>query len=241
MANLKRIILVLVVVLGPGSIIYFISKNVSNHFVKPPYLGYEYTVDENGKRIDSTAYTIPDFNLQKFDGTPINRDSINNKFIVLSTIQNGCPKTEECGFSLFHFDEIFYHRLVKNRKNYGNVRVISILTDIDGRPIEQPSEKLLEEMKDYDTSGMWWMTTGDITPFYDFNFYGDRFINYPASKEDGEIGAKAYTSSLVLIDKEGHIRAVTGAKSDSDIRNFFDILKLLKKEEFDLERAEEEK
>lgn len=43
----------------------------------------------------------------------------------------------------------------------------------------------------------------------------------------------------MLIDQDGHIRGVTGAKKDSDIRNFFDLLKLLKKEDFD-ERWEAE-
>jgi hypothetical protein len=40
----------------------------------------------------------------------------------------------------------------------------------------------------------------------------------------------------VLIDDKGFIRGVTGAKTDTHIRNFFDMLKLLKKEEFDAKR-----
>lgn len=239
MAKAKRLLLVLLIFLGPGSIIYFISRTVSNHFIKLPYLGYEYVLDSNGKKVDSTAYRIPDFTLTKFDGTPITRDSIKDKFIVLSTIQNGCPTISECGFSLFHFNEIFFHKLVKNQKNYGNVRVISILTDVDGNPINNISKKLKEEMYEYDTTGIWWMATGDITPFYNFNYYGDKFINYPSSdsKLDGEIGTKAFTNSLVLIDDKGYIRGVSGAKTDSHIRNFFDMLKLLKKVEFDENRA----
>ncbi|MDA7804080.1 hypothetical protein N8987_05840 [Crocinitomix sp.] len=241
MANLKRLFLVLLVVLGPGAVIYFISKSVSNHFIKLPYLGYDFTLDSNGNKIDSTVYEVPEFRLTKFDGTPITRDSIDDKFIVLTTIQNGCPNIGECGFSRFHFDEIFFHKLVKNQKNYGNVRVLSILTDINGQPINIPSQKLLDEMYRFDTTGIWWMATGDVTPFYNFNYYGDKFINQPATAKAGEIGTKAYTNSLVLIDKKGNIRAVTGAKTDSDIRNFFDMLKLLKKEEFDKKRLEEGK
>lgn len=239
MAKTKRLLLVLLIFLGPGLIIYFISRTVSNHFIKLPYLGYEYSLDSNGKKTDSTAYQIPEFRLTKFDGTPITRDSIKDKFIVLSTIQNGCPTISECGFSLFHFNEIFFHKLVKNQKNYGNVRVISILTDVNGNPIDSISEKLKEEMYEYDTTGIWWMATGDITPFYNFNYYGDKFINYPASDKalDGEIGTKAFTNSLVLIDDKGYIRGVSGAKTDSHIRNFFDMLKLLKKVEFDENRA----
>ena len=241
MAKTKRILLVLIVLLGPGSIIYFISKTVSNHFLIPPYLGYEYQLDAQGNKTDSAAYNIPDFTLTSFDGTAITRDSIKDKFIVMTTIQNGCPEMSECGLSTFHFKEIFFNKLVKNRENYGNVRVLSILTDIDGNPIEKPSQKLLDEIVDFDTTGVWWMATGDVTPFYNFNYYGDKFINQPASNAEGEIGLKAFANSLVLIDDKGFIRGVTGAKTDTHIRNFFDILKLLKKEEFDKNRANKNK
>jgi cytochrome oxidase Cu insertion factor (SCO1/SenC/PrrC family) len=237
MANGKRIILILLVLLGPGSIIYFIAKNVKNHFIELPYLGYEYTVHADGSK-DSTAYQIPDFTLTKFDGTKITRDSIRGEFIVLSTIQNTCPNPKACGMGVFLFNEIFFHKLVKNKDNYNNVKVISILTDENGKPIDSISPALTEEMVDFDKS-LWWMTTGDVTPFYNFNYYGKKFYEHAADPAAGEIGDFAFTNSLVLIDDKGYIRAVTGAKSDSDIRNFFDMLKLLKKEEFDRKRAEQ--
>ncbi len=236
MAKAKRLLLILLVLLGPGSIIYFIAKTVDNHFVKLPYLGYEYMKDSAGHVVDSVAYQVPNFKLTRFDGTPITPDSIKNKFIVLSTLQNNCPTPSECGMSLFLFNEIFFHKLVKNQKNYSNVKVISILTDVNGNPVDSIAPKLREEMAEYDTS-IWWMTTGDTKPFYNFNYYGKRFNEQPASPTDGEIGTRAFTNSLVLIDDKGYIRAVSGAKSDSDIRNFFDMLKLLKKEEFDRNRA----
>ncbi len=240
MAKAKRVILVMLVLLGPGAIIYFISKTVSNHFIKLPYIGYEYQLDSNGNKVDSTAYNVPEFDLTAFDGTPITKDSIDGKFIVLTTIQNQCPDMSQCGMSIYHFNEIFFEKLVKNQENYGNVRVLSILTDVDGNPIAEPTQKLKDEMIPYDTTGLWWLATGDVTPFYNFNYYGDKFINHLASNKDGEIGLKAYTNSIVLIDEKGFIRGVSGAKTDSHIRNFFDMLKLLKKEEFDRNKAAEE-
>ncbi|NOQ75119.1 MAG: hypothetical protein GQ574_24105 [Crocinitomix sp.] len=240
MAKTKRILLVMLIMLGPGSIIYFISKTVNNHFIKLPYLGYEFDLDSNGNKLDSTAYTVPEFNLTTFDGRAITKKDIDGKFIVLTTLQNACPDMSQCGMSVYHFNEIFFKKLIKNQDNYGNVRVLSILTDVDGNPISEPSQKLKEEMYQYDTTGVWWMATGDVTPFYNFNYYGDKFINHVASNKDGELGLKAYTNSIVLIDDKGFIRGVSGAKTDSHIRNFFDMLKLLKKEEFDRNRAAEE-
>jgi hypothetical protein len=236
MPSTKRILLVLLVVLGPGAIIYFISKTVSNHFIELPYLGYSYTLDAQGNKIDSVAYSVPDFQLNKFDGTPINRETIRGKFIVLTTIQNDCPDLDSCGLNVFHFNEIFFHKLEKNQDNYGNVRVLSILTDVNGNPTTEISSRLKDEMAEYTKSGIWWMATGDVTPFYNFNYYGKKFIDHAAAPEENEIGKKAFTNSLVLIDDKGFIRGVTGAKTDTHIRNFFDMLKLLKKEEFDAKR-----
>ena len=42
---------------------------------------------------------------------------------------------------------------------------------------------------------------------------------------------------MVLIDKKGHVRGFTGARSYSDVSNYFDILKVLKKVDFDEKRG----
>ena len=65
-------------------------------------------------------------------------------------------------------------------------------------------------------------------------------MKQPATKDEGEIGDYAFPNSLVLIDKEGHIRGVTGAKRDSDLRNFLDLIRLLKREESEHKRTEKE-
>lgn len=233
MAGLKRVGIVLLIFLGPGAAILFIAKSCENHFVKLPYLGWEYSYDSIGKITDSVAYNIPEFSLTKFDGTPITRDSIRGKFIILSTLQNTCPTLDECGMGVYVFNSVFFRKLVKNQeqKRYGNVKVLSILTDMNGKPDTLVSDRLKEEMAAYDPT-IWWMATGDPSPLFSFNYYGDRFMNHPSSQKDGEVGSKAFINSLVLIDDKGFIRGVSGAKRHADIRNFFDLLKLLKKEEF---------
>jgi len=237
-SGIKRVGIVLLIFLGPGLVILFIAKSCDNHFIELPYLGWEYTLDSSGKKIDSTAYNIPEFTLTKFDGTPITRDSIRGKFIILSTLQNTCPTLEECGMGVYLFNELLFQKIVENqgKNRYGNVKVISILTDINGNPDTVISESLRQEMAIYNQS-IWWMATGDPSPLFSFNYYGDNFMNHPASNKDGEVGTKAFVNSLVLIDDKGFIRGVSGAKRDTDIRNFFDMLKLLKKEEFKANRA----
>lgn len=234
-AKIKRLITILVIFLGPGFVIWFIAKTFDNHFIELPYMGYTYTYNEDGTVKDSIPYQVPDFDLTTFEGETINRDSIRDRFIVLTTIQNSCPELDCCALGLYHFDMLFYEKVLDN-DSYDNVQILSVLTDQNGRvDTNGVSPKLKEEMAEYDLS-KWWLCTGDPTPFYDFPYYGDQFMNHKASPDDGEIGDLAFTNSLVLIDHEGYIRAVTGSKKDSDIRNFFDMLKLLKKEEFDRNR-----
>jgi hypothetical protein len=237
MGGLGRVLIILFIFLGPGLVILFIAKSCENHFIKLPYLGWEYDYDSSGKKIDSTAYNIPEFTLTKFDGTIINRDSIRGKFIILSTLQNTCPTLSDCGMGVYLFNELLFQKIVDNQqmKRYGNVKVLSILTDINGQPDSAIGTKLRDEMSEYDPS-IWWMATGDPTPLFSFEYYGDNFMNHSSSNKDGEVGTKAFVNSLVLIDDKGFIRGVSGAKRDADIRNFFDMLKILKKEEFKANR-----
>lgn len=240
MPSWKRVATILLIVLGPGTVIYFLATNLKNKFVELPYLGeWTYQYDKDSVAIDSTAFIIPDFTLTKFDGSIINRDSIRDKFIVLTTLQPLCPDMDQCGMSMYHFNELFFSKLVDNQKNYGNVKVLSVLTDNEGKAIEEgPSELLREEMAEYDPD-IWWTTYGDPTPLFSWEYYGKNFMEHESSAEDGEIGPYAFINSLVLIDHKGRIRGVTGAKRDSDIRNFFDLVKLLKKEDFDKKWEEE--
>ena len=241
MKKAKRLILILLILLGPGSIIWFMARSFENYFVELPYLGYTYTYDSTGVANDSVAYNIPHFELNQFGGGIINRDSIRGKFIVLTTIQDDCPDLDSCGLAVYLFDKLFFEKLEENQDNYSNVKVLSILTDHEGKAVPQgPSEKLLESMGEYNRK-LWWMTWGDPTPFYNFNYYDQIFNLHLASEKDGEIGKYAFMNSLILIDDKGFIRGLTGARSDSDIRNFFDLLKLLKKEEFNRERGQQQR
>ncbi len=234
MPGLKRLGLILLVLLGPGSFIYFLAKTVRNKFLDLPYVGeHSYTYDSDGNAIDSVMYTVPYFELTDVEGNQINNNTINDNFIVLSTIQNSCP--DNCGLFFLHFDEIFYSKLYKNQESYGNVKIISILTDHDGNPMDSISPKLIDELNEiegYDPD-IWKITTGDPEPLFSFKYQDKVFSELPSTPSNHEIGTKAFINSLVLIDKEGHIRGFTGARTFSDVSNFFDLLKVLKKAEFD--------
>ncbi|HIP37770.1 MAG TPA: hypothetical protein EYG85_13045 [Crocinitomix sp.] len=241
MPRLKRISLMVLVLFGPGFLIWFMAKTVRNEFKKLPYIGeHTYIKNDKGEIVDTVYYTVPKFELERLDGKKITNQSINNQFVVLSTIQNTCPDT--CGIFLFHFVELFYKKLVKNQDNYSNVKIISILTDLDGNPVYNTTPKFLDELaeiknevKNIDgySDDIWWIVKGDPKPLFNFKFKNTYFYDNPSTPDNYEVGSKAFINSLVLIDRKGHVRGFTGSRRDSDIRNFFDLLKILKKVEFD--------
>lgn len=237
----KRVLLILLIFLGPGFIIWYMAKTFTNHFLELPYLGYTYTLDERGNKIDSSAYQLQNVELTTFDGVTINDDSLKNKILIFTTIQNSCPNIDSCGLGIYHFNEILYDKMIGHPEGYSNVRVISVLTDIHGNPDSIPSTLLKEELSKYNQRN-WWLVTGSPKPFIDFPYYGDLFSNQPADNlKAKEVGSKAFVNALVLFDDKGFVRGVTGARTDSDIRNFFDLLKLLKKEEFKANLANQKK
>ena len=238
MPGLKRLGLLILVLFGPGSLIYFLATRFENKFKEVPYIGnHQYTYDDAGNVTDSVMYSLPNFELTRVDGKKITRNSIKDKFVVFTTIQNTCP--DDCGVYFLHFDEIFYSRLSKNTDSYDNVVIISILTDHNGNPVDSISDKLIEELKQINNYNpdLWMITTGDPKPIFSFDFKGKNFYDLPSTPSNHEVGTKAFINSMLLIDKKSHVRGFTGARSFSDISNYFDVLKVLKKVEFDEARG----
>lgn len=235
MAGLKRLGLLLLVLLGPGSIIYFFAKSVSNKFIELPYIGPITVIDDGQGGKDTLQYKVPPFAFKTLDGQKVSSETTEDQFIIFTTIQNSCPDT--CGIYLFHFTELFFDKVKKNKDNYSNVRFYSILTDEHGAAVSNPSSKVLEalEVLERDTS-IWKIVTGDPAQIFSFDYNGQDFMSLPATESNYEIGSKAFVNSLLLMDRDRHLRGFTGAKKDSDIRNFFDLLKILKKVEFDENR-----
>ncbi len=235
MPGLKRLGLMILVLFGPGLLIYIFAKTLNNKFVELPFIGpYEVVKNAEGE-FDTIHYKLPEFNFASVDGREISNQTTKDQFLVFTTIQNSCPDT--CGIYLYHFNELFYDKVKKNKDNYNNVKFYSILTDKDGNMLQSPSSKLLEAIAkiEQDTS-IWQIVIGDPAQIFSFNYNGADFMSLPSTSSNYEIGAKAFVNSLLLVDKEKHIRGFTGAKRDSDIRNFFDLLKILKKVEFDENR-----
>ncbi|MFK8039133.1 MAG: hypothetical protein AB8B74_12635 [Crocinitomicaceae bacterium] len=235
MPGLKRLGLMILVLFGPGLLIYFFAKTLNNKFIELPYLGHQEMVKRTDGEFDTIPYKIPAFSFKTTTGQIVDEQTTVNQFLIFSTVQNGCPDT--CGLYFYHFNELFYEKVKKNKDNYNNVKFYSILTDENGNSISNPSSKLKEALSviGQDTS-IWQVLIGDPRQIFSFDYNGSNFMKLPATESNYEIGRYAFVNSLLLVDRKKHIRGFTGAKRDSDIRNFFDLLKILKKVEFDENR-----
>ena len=85
-----------------------------------------------------------------------------------------CPDLDECGMSLYMFDEIVFKEFLDNKSKFKDVKVLSVLTDENGNAVpEGPTEKLIEEMEIYDKE-FWWTAYGDPTPLFSWDYYGKK-------------------------------------------------------------------
>ena len=215
-------ILALLLVFGPALFLILISTRRCEHkfkklddygLVKAP----SFEVFENGKNEVK--------NLSDYKGD----------LVVITTIQTTCPK--ECGISLWHFNQILFQHIRKNkRKKLKQVRLISFATDEFGRPasdeqIQTIREMLKDDVEDYDPS-LWIIAKGDPAKVYDIKHNNQRL--YRRGKE--YFGGVSYSSLMLLLDKQNHLRMVLKGDEEGMIRRMKEHLAQLQKQ-YDKERA----
>ena len=209
-------ILALLLVFGPALFLILISTRRCEHkfkklddygLVKAP----SFEVFENGKNEVK--------NLSDYKGD----------LVVITTIQTTCPK--ECGISLWHFNQILFQHIRKNkRKKLKQVRLISFATDEFGRPasdeqIQTIREMLKDDVEDYDPS-LWIIAKGDPAKVYDIKHNNQRL--YRRGKE--YFGGVSYSSLMLLLDKQNHLRMVLKGDEEGMIRRMKEHLALLQKQ-----------
>jgi cytochrome oxidase Cu insertion factor (SCO1/SenC/PrrC family) len=205
---------------GPALIIIVFSKGCTNHFQK---------LDSYGN--------IGTFELTTFEGEKITEQDLKGHITIFTTIQNTCP--DSCGIDLWFIKEQLFKRIYTNAKKMKNVRIISVVTDIEGNgvPIDEVlMMRLKDVVKDYD-SKYWKIVEGNPKDVYDF-IHND--INVYEQTDEQFLGGRMFLESLLLIDEDGDLRFVRYGKSESMVRDFHDGFTLLKKE-FDDRRRQEAK
>lgn len=225
----KRILLFVLLFAVPFGALYFLSK-AHHDFGEPPYIGpVEYVYDDDGNVIDSQYYQIPDFTFTDLAGNRVDKNTLEGEYIIFTTIQNDCVIADEmpglCSVYPYHIQELLYKEFHKNKPSFGDVTIVSIITDSLGQPVK-PTEELRHFFDQFD-SEIWKLVEGDPKQVYDFPISEDS--TYTQKRKSGYLGNRPYLRTMLLVDKNHHIRGFFGGKTQAEIREFKDRLRVLKK------------
>ena len=225
----KRILLFLLIFAVPFGALYFLSK-AHHDFGEPPFIGpYSYKFDEQGSVVDSVPYQIPDFSFVDAEGNVVDKKSLKDQYIVFTTIQEACVIAHEipsqCAVYPYYIKQLLYDEFNDNQPSFGDVKIISIMTDSLGNGISISKE--IKTMFAQYNSDVWRVVQGD--PKQVFGFPIDEDSLYTDIRKEGYLGNRPYLRTMLLIDKNHHIRGYFGGKVQAEIREFKDRLRVLKK------------
>ncbi|MFM6935165.1 MAG: SCO family protein [Flavobacteriales bacterium] len=223
--NRAKSILALLLVFGPALFLILISTRRCDHRFKE--------LDDYGL-VKAPSFQV----LEKGTYHTKSLRDYKGDLVVISTIQTTCPK--ECGISLWHFDQILFQHIRKNkRKKLKQVRLISFATDEFGHPasneqIANIREMLKEEVEGFDPS-LWIIAKGNPAEVYNIKHNNQRL--YRKGKE--YFGGVSYSSLMLLLDKQNHLRMVLKGNEEGMIRRMKEHLALLQKQ-YDKAQAKHE-
>lgn len=220
--NRWRAVLALTLVFGPALFLIFIATRGCNHHFK--------------QLADYGLVKSPVFTVYNHLGkqTKTLRD-YQNQVVIINTIQTSCPYN--CGPAFFPLTQNIYKDLRTNkRKKLKQVRLLSIVVDSLGRPVDQNAiEDVLSMLKSkvegFDPE-LWQLVSGNPTDFFDITNNGQKLIVY----DQKYFGGVSYNELMLLIDKKNHLRMVLNGHTEGMIRKMKEHLALLIKQ-YDKERA----
>jgi len=206
----KNKIVAILILLLPAFLLVFLSTRGCEHKFKelPDYgkaVDYHF-VDGLGK-----SYTSKDFK---------------DKVVVITTLQQTCP--DSCAISMWHIDQAIYQHIRKNKKKLKQVKLISFVTDVNGKPLKDLSfiaESMKDNVEGYDPS-IWYLAKGDAKKVYDFKYNKQSLLK----KGKEFFGGEAFMELMLLLDKQNHLRMVNRGTSEGTIRRMYQHIALLQKQ-----------
>jgi hypothetical protein len=183
---------------------------------------------------------VGNFTFHFEDGTPFNRDSLKGKITIFTTYQVACP--DSCGIDLWFMREQLYKKIYNNRKKLPHVQIISILTDVQGNPInfEEGADFGIRDIvtkglkKEEYNKSIWRLVSGDPKQIYNITHNG---INLYEEVKEGFLSNRPFLECLMLVDEQGRLRFVRYGRSEGMVRDFHEGFMLLQKE-FERKRRE---
>jgi hypothetical protein len=207
--RIKRIVITFLL-FGPASFLIFISTRGCKHkFVE---------LDDMGA---VSSYSFEDVNGKKYT-----EKSFKGKAVLFTTLQKTCPG--ECAISMWHLDQMIYQHLRKNQKKLGYVKIVSFVTDGNGKPYSNLKDidfMLRDQIEKYDST-IWIVAKGDGKEVYNLTRNGNNLMQ----KGTKYFGGEAYQELLLLVDKQNHLRMVLNGSSEGMIRKMKEHIALLDKQ-----------
>lgn len=220
--NRLRAVLAFTLVFGPALFLIFIATRGCNHHFK--------------QLADYGLVKCPDFTVYNHLGKQNKtlRD-YQNQVVIINTIQTSCPYN--CGPAFFPLVQNIYKDLRTNkRKKLKQVRMLSIVVDSLGRPVDQKAiedvQAMLKSKVEGFDSELWQLVSGNPADFFDITNNGQKLIVY----DKKYFGGVSYNELMLLIDKKNHLRMVLNGHTEGMIRKMKEHLALLIKQ-YDKERA----
>jgi cytochrome oxidase Cu insertion factor (SCO1/SenC/PrrC family) len=149
-----------------------------------------------------------------------------DKVVVITTLQQTCP--DSCAISMWHIDQAIYQHIRKNKKKLKQVKLISFVTDVNGKPLKDLSfiaESMKDNVEGYDPS-IWYLAKGDAKKVYDFKYNKQSLLK----KGEEFFGGEAFMELMLLLDKQNHLRMVNRGTSEGTIRRMYQHIALLQKQ-----------
>lgn len=215
-AGRTRRLLIFLILFGPALILIFISTRGCNHKFK--------VLEDYG---EVAAYTFTDA-----DGKKHTSKDFKGKVVLINTLQPTCP--DSCAISFWHLDQLIYQHVRKNKKKLGSVRIISFVTDGEGKPLKDltaVNDMIKDNVEGYDPE-IWFLAAGDPEKIFDMTNNGQSLLQ----EGDEYFGGNAYQELQLLIDTKNHLRMVLPGSSEGMIRRMKEHIALLRKQ-YDKEKA----
>jgi protein SCO1/2 len=210
----KKVVFLVAILLLP-SLLYLGLHTGVNNFKRLPYFGPK-ALDANS---DTLYHKIPNFQFTNHLGNEVSSADYSGKIYVADFFFVSCPTIcPQMATHMFELQKHFYDRsdfqLLSHTVNpeHDTVEVLAAYAD-----------------KVHGIDSIWNFVTGPKEDIYKVAFEG-YFAN--AMEDEVAPGGFLHSSSLFLIDREGHIRGIFDGTSTKEVNSLMDAIEILYREEF---------
>ena len=212
----KKTITLIAVLLFP-SILYIILATGKNNFIHLQFFGpkeIKTTIVQGKEQKDTVYFTIPPFKFINQKGDTITEKDYEGKIYVtdffFTSCQSICPKMSE--------------QLLKVQQKFMDNDSVLILSHTVNPENDSVAALAAYAKKVHAIDKKWNFVTGDKHTIYDIARNG-YFVT--AMKGDGGPDDFIHSETLILVDKEKHIRGIYDGTNAKDVDRLIDEIKVL--------------